>query len=214
MLAWRIKTHTSGRRPLLLIRTRIRKTIILLFVFFATITGALAQDYDYAKLLGGVSGEARGEGIVVNNAGDVYIKGVFSGALRMGNNVYQASPEDAFSVRMDQGGNFHWFKKLGFTDVEDAYVEGDGDIAIDASNNVYVVGAFQGAANLDGTALTSQGGTDVYVLKYDPDGYLVWARNLGAWAWMPPPPLRSMLQDMFIYPGVPEATLSISTVQG
>jgi hypothetical protein len=55
-------------------------------------------------------------------------------------------------------------------------------VATDAAGNVYTTGAFAGTVDFDpgaGTvALTSAGGTDVFVAKYTSAGALVWARQL------------------------------------
>src|SRR5262249_23355510 len=55
--------------------------------------------------------------------------------------------------------------------------------AVDASGNVYVTGSFSGTADFDPgvgtTLLTSSGGADGYVSKFDPAGTFVWARRMG-----------------------------------
>jgi hypothetical protein len=55
-------------------------------------------------------------------------------------------------------------------------------IEIDASGNTYVTGYFQGTVNFNpnGTAnLTSTGGFDIFIAKYDSDGNYLWAHKLG-----------------------------------
>src|SRR5262249_14657408 len=56
--------------------------------------------------------------------------------------------------------------------------------AHDGQGNTYVAGVFQGTVNFDpgvGTCdLTSAGGNDAFVAKYDSQGALVWARQAGS----------------------------------
>jgi len=56
-------------------------------------------------------------------------------------------------------------------------------IAVDASGNVYTTGYLTGTADFDpgaGTAsLTSTGGQDIYVHKFDANGNFLWAKSMG-----------------------------------
>lgn len=56
-------------------------------------------------------------------------------------------------------------------------------MAVDPLNNVYVTGIFQNMVDFDPSVtrvstLTSSGGWDVFIAKYQPDGKLVWVKNL------------------------------------
>jgi len=137
------------------------------------------QDYDYARLLGGVAGDARGQSIKQDNAGNLFMKGVFSGGLRVGTALYQASPEDAFFCKNDINGNFQWFKQVGFTNIESSASEGEGSMALDGSNNVYIIGTFFNDASIEGNDLINYGSGDIYIIKYDQNGNLIWVRNIG-----------------------------------
>lgn len=60
------------------------------------------------------------------------------------------------------------------------------DVEVDASNNIYVTGAFKGTVNFNynGTAsnLTSAGGYDIFVAKYNTSGALQWVKKIGGTA--------------------------------
>ena len=57
--------------------------------------------------------------------------------------------------------------------------EADG-IALDANGNQYVSGVLSGTATLDGSQiLTSAGLGDIFVMKLNPDGQLVWLKQFG-----------------------------------
>lgn len=155
----------------------MRAISALLFCFSTFL--AYSQQYDYAKLLGGVAGDARGQGIVRDNAGNIFMKGVFTGGLQIGSSIYKSDKGDAFFCKNDIAGNFQWFKKVGFTQAEDWTNTGDGDIAIDASNNIYITGSFFGNATIEGNVLVNEGGYDIYVIKYDQNGNLIWIRTIG-----------------------------------
>jgi hypothetical protein len=52
-------------------------------------------------------------------------------------------------------------------------------IAVDGNGNVYATGYFRGTFSDQGITVTSIGAVDMILLKYDPDGVLLWARNAG-----------------------------------
>ena len=54
-----------------------------------------------------------------------------------------------------------------------------GDLAMDPSGNVAVVGAFQGSANFGGGTQWAQGGDDIFVAKYAATGAYLWSRVYG-----------------------------------
>ncbi|TAE23531.1 MAG: hypothetical protein EAZ91_22100 [Cytophagales bacterium] len=51
--------------------------------------------------------------------------------------------------------------------------------ATDASGNVYVTGYFTGDAVISGSAVTSAGGEDIFVVKYNSAGVLQWLKRAG-----------------------------------
>ncbi|MGK3963810.1 hypothetical protein WMF01_24855 [Sorangium sp. So ce1667] len=52
-------------------------------------------------------------------------------------------------------------------------------ITSDAMGNYYVTGFFEGTADLGAGPLTSAGGQDVFLLKLDPSGALLWSKRFG-----------------------------------
>jgi hypothetical protein len=52
-------------------------------------------------------------------------------------------------------------------------------IAVDESGNVYAAGSFRGTFSDQGISVTSAGAADILLLKYDPEGQLLWARSAG-----------------------------------
>lgn len=54
---------------------------------------------------------------------------------------------------------------------------GKQDIGVDASGNSHVAGYFSGSVSFGPFTLTSKAGHDVYVVKYGPEGNVIWARQ-------------------------------------
>lgn len=51
--------------------------------------------------------------------------------------------------------------------------------AVDESGNVYAAGSFRGTFSDQGISVTSVGGSDILLVKYGPNGQLLWARSAG-----------------------------------
>lgn len=67
-----------------------------------------------------------------------------------------------------------WSYSFGGAGTNTAY-----DVAVDATGGVVVAGTFTGSMNVGG-ALTSAGGFDVFLAKFDPTGAPVWSKRFGA----------------------------------
>jgi len=160
----------------------MNKTTTLLFAFFIGIFTSNAQIYQWAKSKGGTSFDA-GYFIAVDGSGNVYTTGLFKGTVDFDpgagtNNLTSVGGEDIFISKLDAAGNFLWAKSMGGT-IDDRGTS----IVVDASGNVYTSGYFQGIADFDpgaGTSnLTSTGSWDIFILKLDAAGNFLWAKNMG-----------------------------------
>ncbi|MFY8109473.1 MAG: LamG-like jellyroll fold domain-containing protein [Bacteroidia bacterium] len=54
-----------------------------------------------------------------------------------------------------------------------------GGVITDASGNVYVVGSFENSASWGTRTIVSNGGNDIFMTKYSPNGKVLWAVNQG-----------------------------------
>jgi hypothetical protein len=52
-------------------------------------------------------------------------------------------------------------------------------IKTDKNGNFYITGSFENTVQFDDVSITSRGMTDIYVLKYSPDGKLIWVKTAG-----------------------------------
>lgn len=70
--------------------------------------------------------------------------------------------------------NWEWVNQGGSQNYD-----GARDIVMDVSGNIYVTGRFQGSALFDKTKLEGAGDDEIFLIKYDPSGKLVWAKRAG-----------------------------------
>ena len=71
---------------------------------------------------------------------------------------------------------FAWAKHGGAANADNTWGSG---VSRDVSGNIYVVGTFKGTASFGLTNLTSYGGEDVFLAKYNPTGQLLWIQKGG-----------------------------------
>jgi len=174
--------------PLPMYRTIFGTLICLasIILFWPADAGA-GETSPWLRAMGG-AGIDEGFDLAVDGMGNVYLTGSFNVAAAdfdPGAGMFELTPigagSDAFVVKLDSDGNFVWAKQLGGADANvTAYA-----IATDSTGNVYVTGEFDsffGTVDFDpgaGTLELSSDGRDVFVVKLDPNGDLLWAHNVG-----------------------------------
>lgn len=134
-----------------------------------------------------------GHPITVDDNNDIYLTGEFSGAVDFNpgtgaadtfivnsdlNVALTAPTSDGFVLKLNNNGLFTWVHKIGGSGL----ATGRG-IAVDRSNNVYVVGTFSNIIQFDSAGqninYTSNGSTDVFVEKRNQAGNFIWAARYG-----------------------------------
>ncbi len=136
----------------------------------------------WCKTFGG-SGPDQGNYIVFDSLGYVFVGGDFWGTVdfnpdSLTNIISSNGSYDAFISKYNSSGNLVWTKAFGGS-IEDHCIS----IAVEANNNVYAGGYFEGTSDFDPDSgifsLTSEGFFDSFISKLDNSGNLVWARSIG-----------------------------------
>jgi alpha-tubulin suppressor-like RCC1 family protein len=132
----------------------------------------------WAKSAGGTDNDY-GISVAVDASGDVYLTGWFdSPAITFGSytltNV-SAGSGDIYLVKYDMNGNVLWAKSAGSTGDD-----GASCVAVDASGELYMTGWFASPTiNFGSYTLTNVGFYDVFLVKYDTSGNVLWAKSAG-----------------------------------
>ena len=144
-----------------------------------------AGNFVWAFRLGGSSNTDYGTSIAVDNAGNVHVTGAFTQTAdfdpspTVAKNLSAMNGSDVFVCKYTSAGNYVWAKQLG---------GGGGNwassLTVDAAQNVYTTGRFNGIADFDpapttSNTFTSMGLSDMFVSKLDASGNFVWAKQIG-----------------------------------
>jgi hypothetical protein len=158
------------------------RKIIILFIslcFFSV----QSQNFDWVKQIGG-TGSENGTFITRDALGNIYTSGFYSGTATdfdpgPGTYTLSSNPSstDIYVTKFDPNGNFIWARTAGGTGNDFAY-----SVAVDSSQNVYVVGYFLNTVDFDpgpGISNLTAPGTqsDFFVWKLNAAGNYVWAKQ-------------------------------------
>lgn len=129
----------------------------------------------WAKNAGG-SSDDYGYGIHADQNSNIYVTGYFrSSTIIFGSDtLINTGTANLFIVKYDSSGNALWANKAS-----SSYNEGK-DIAVDDSGNVFVTGIFFNTSISFGSiTLLNTGNNDVFVVKYNAAGNVIWAKSGG-----------------------------------
>jgi len=137
----------------------------------------------WAKSAGGNDYDL-GNSITTDASGNVFITGMFeSDTITFGTTVLTNADntglyEDIFIAKYDTNGNLLWAKSAG-----GAAADVSNSVATDTNGNVFITGYFHSPAITFGsTTLTNTTALyeDVFIVKYDTSGNVIWAKSSGS----------------------------------
>ena len=141
----------------------------------------LNGDFIWAQNYGAASQTLSPVRIKINDANELYLTGKYTGAFDAdpSTNTSTLNGSGTFLLKYDAAGNYVWSKNT--------LNGGSGtliDIAFDSQNNCYGIGTFSLSVDFDPSSavnnITSKGGTDIFLLKYDNIGNHIWTKALGS----------------------------------
>lgn len=134
----------------------------------------------WAKSAGG-TGTDEAYSITIDASGNNYITGYFRSptisfaSTSLTNTDNTGNTTDIFLTKYNASGNVLWAKSAGGTSSDEAH-----SATIDAVENIYITGFFWSPTlSLGSTTLTNAGGRDIFLLKYDGLGNLLWTKGSG-----------------------------------
>jgi hypothetical protein len=134
----------------------------------------------WAKSFGGPDDDF-GLGVATDNTGNVFLTGEFAspsiscGSTTLINASSSGTSCDLYLAKLDVNGNVIWAKSAGATGYDMAY-----SVATDTSGNIFLTGFFQDSTITFGSVvLTNLGVENIFIVKYDPGGNVLWATSAG-----------------------------------
>ncbi|MBK5285213.1 MAG: SBBP repeat-containing protein [Bacteroidia bacterium] len=154
------------------------KKITLFFsvIIFSLNVFSQAPNWSWARSAGGDNDDIAHR-VAADAQGNVYMTGYFNSPYitfdTTNLNNVDGFSNDIFIAKYDSSGNMLWARAAG-----GGYGDFGYGVATDASGNVYVTGCFDSPTITFGTiTLNNSGSNDIFVVKYDSSGNVLWARS-------------------------------------
>jgi len=151
-------------------------------IIFLMLTATAAVSARWPTAVGG-TGDDDAVTLIVAPSGVVYEAGTFRGIAYFGDNeVSSEGSSDIYVVRYTDAGLVEWVATAGGSSVDEV-----GEIVLDDSENVYIIGTFHGRMAFSSagfgagtTELEAEDAySDVFVARLENDGNWTWARRAG-----------------------------------
>lgn len=141
-------------------------------------------DFVWAKALSTTNSTDANQ-ITLDSNNDIIVSGTFSGTQDLDptagtTTLTSQGAQDVYVIKLTSAGNFVYAKSFGSSSYDTA-----GPIVTDMSNNIYATGTFYSSVgdfdpNAGTVSLTNNGGTDVFIVKLNSSGNLLYANSFGA----------------------------------
>jgi hypothetical protein len=136
-------------------------------------------------VVGTGSVDVESNAVTNDTTGNVFVTGSLEGTADFDpgttlTNLSSTGGRDVFLAKYARTGALVWAKDLRGAD--STSVGQGAAIAVDSTGNVIISGTFTGTINFDpnsgNTSFSAPGRNDVFVAKYDPNGNLIWAKDI------------------------------------
>lgn len=146
-----------------------------------------AQSFRWGKKAGSTQDDWAWD-VVTDNSNNIYVVGMFKGTINFDSAGFtkprvSAGGEDIYIAKLNCSRDLMWANRIGGTSDETGDFNGT-TVVYDKIGHIYVSGAFQGTCTFTSTSGSSQvissaGGNDAFLAKYDTLGVLLWVVQSG-----------------------------------
>ena len=133
-----------------------------------------AQNIQWTQTGGGLERDET-FGVAGNTGGNCFVTGAFTDtAVIGGTTLYSSDAADAFLAGYNASGGLNWIYQMPGAGNQSGH-----QATVDNNNNLYVAGEFENSITIGTVTLTSAGGDDIFIARFDASGNPVWAVKAG-----------------------------------
>lgn len=124
-------------------------------------------DWNWVTQFGG-SGSDQLMDIMTDEAGNIYVTGIFSGEISIEENFYASTGNwDSFVAKFQSDGSLIWFNQISASEENEIKSYG---IHIDNSNNIFITGYYTGSVTIGTNILPNNSAYNWFFAKLDTNG--------------------------------------------
>ncbi len=161
----------------------IRIVLLSFFSIFTFVVKSQNVSLDWVHGFGNQSGEISRD-VCADQEGNVYSTGYFRGTTDFdpGSSSHMLTSnglDDIYILKQASDGSLKWALNIGGSGIDQG-----NSIAVDNQGNVYVTGFFNNTVDFDPgigiSSVTSNGAYDIFIIKLDSMGNLIWDAQMGS----------------------------------
>ena len=154
---------------------------LVFFILISFIQNSVAQSFrpEWVNTATGF-GRCRATSIGKDASNNIYSAGHFNGLATFSSTdgsskqLTSAGSDDSYIAKYDPNGKNIWVVKFG-----GAGNEMINNMTVDDKGNILVIGQYASTINFGNVTLSSIGGEDMFLIKYDANGNFIWGKSMG-----------------------------------
>lgn len=126
-----------------------------------------------------IDGVSVGTAVALDSHDNIYVTGFFGDTISFSSYTLTTPNNNslnAFIAKYDSSGNVLWAEQSAVINQQNIGADGYS-VVIDADANAYITGSFYGTVSFGSFTLKSIGEADIFLVKYDSNGNVVWAKQ-------------------------------------
>jgi len=153
-------------------------TLLLLSIILFQATSK-TPDWVWARSAqsGSNAGLSEGTSVATDSSENVYVAGIYIATISFGSYTLTSQHASPYLAKYDSSGNVIWAKGPVCSVTASGWGSG---ISTDAYGNIYFTGYFTDIMSFGSHTLISVGGNDMFLVKYDSSGNVLWAKSAGS----------------------------------
>lgn len=115
--------------------------------------------------------------VAVDTSGNTILVGRFQGTLNIDGQMFTATSDDGFVIKLGPTGSLLWAKQIG--ESQGNYGQSVNAVAVDAQNRIIIGGTYGGEIQIGTNVIPADGSTDIFVASLDSNGNALWSKGYG-----------------------------------
>lgn len=145
----------------------MKNLYLFVIILSSYASNCYSQNWSWAKKSNTTTDFQTAKKVCTDNFNNVFVIGYQDGNATFGATTLNPG---SFIAKYSSSGTFLWAKNIDCT---------ANDVKTDPSGNVYILGNYLGTFTSGGLTMTSNGNSDICLVKYNSTGTVIWGRSYG-----------------------------------